>query len=71
MVKKSEIGYFGAGCFWGVEAVFRTLKGVKSTAVGYQGGETMYPTYEQVCSGDTHHAEVVAVTYDPTRVSYE
>jgi peptide-methionine (S)-S-oxide reductase len=62
---------FGAGCFWGVEAAFRQIKGVKSTAVGYEGGTLDNPTYRDVCSDRTGHAEVVEVDYDPERVSYE
>lgn len=62
---------FGAGCFWGVEETFRTTKGVLSTAVGYMGGHTDEPTYQDVCSGQTGHAETVEVTYDPSVVSYE
>ena len=62
---------FGAGCFWGVEAAFRRLDGVTATAVGYEGGTLENPTYEDVCSHMTGHAEVVQVTYDPERVSYE
>jgi peptide-methionine (S)-S-oxide reductase len=62
---------FGAGCFWGVEAAFRQLDGVSATRVGYSGGHTENPTYEDVCSHGTGHAEVVEVTYDPERVSYE
>jgi peptide-methionine (S)-S-oxide reductase len=62
---------FGAGCFWGVEAAFRRLEGVTGTAVGYTGGRTDNPSYEQVCSHSTGHAEVVEVTYDPERLPYE
>ena len=62
---------FGAGCFWGVEATFRKIKGVTDVAVGYAGGKTENPTYEDVCSDDTGHAEVVEVNYDPAQVSYE
>ena len=62
---------FGAGCFWGVEAAFRRLDGVTATEVGYAGGQTDNPSYEEVCSRATGHAEVVQVTYDPERVPYE
>ncbi len=62
---------FGAGCFWGVEAAFRQIEGVKATAVGYCGGHTERPTYREVCSDETGHAEVVEVQYDPSVVSYE
>ncbi len=62
---------FGAGCFWGVEATFRKLAGVRSAVVGYSGGSFENPTYEDVCSGKTGHAEVVQLEYDPPEVSYE
>lgn len=66
-----EIATFGAGCFWGVEEKFRTMSGVVSTAVGYMGGETEHPTYQDVCTDDTGHAEVVYIEFDPSRVSYQ
>ena len=62
---------FGAGCFWGVEAAFRRLDGVRATRVGYAGGSTERPSYEQVCAHRTGHAEVVEVTYDPAVIPYE
>ena len=66
-----EKATFGAGCFWGVEAAFRQIKGVKSTAVGYEGGSFDNPSYQDVCTDTTGHAEVVQVEYDPAQVSYE
>ena len=66
----AEVAYFGLGCFWGAEEMFWQIPGVYSTAVGYQGGTTPHPTYEEVCSGRTNHTEAVRVVFDPEVVSY-
>lgn len=68
--EKVEKVSFGAGCFWQIEAAFREIEGVVDTAVGYEGGHVADPTYEQVCTGQTGHAEVTQVTYDPDRISF-
>lgn len=66
-----QLAHFGAGCFWGVEAVFRKVPGVTDVAAGYQGGTIQNPTYNEVCTDTTGHAEVVQVSYDPAQVSYQ
>jgi peptide-methionine (S)-S-oxide reductase len=68
--EKYKKATFGAGCFWGVEGAFSRVPGVISTEVGYMGGTLKNPTYENVCTGTTGHAEVIQVTYDPEQVSY-
>src|SRR6476659_3151390 len=68
---KTETATFGEGCFWCCEAVFQRLKGVKTVVSGYSGGNVDKPTYEQVCSGRTGHAEVIQVTYDPNEIKFE
>ena len=70
-VNHMEKATFGAGCFWCVEAVFEQLDGVTSVAAGYAGGTKPYPTYEEVCTGKTGHAEVAQITFDPAKISYD
>jgi len=67
---QSEVATFGAGCFWCVEAIFQHLEGVESVVSGYSGGDINNPTYEEVCSGSTGHAEVCQLTYDPSKITY-
>ena len=66
-----EKGVFGAGCFWSIEAAFRELRGVNDAICGYSGGHTNNPTYNDVCAGNTGHAEVVQVEYDPLQITYD
>jgi len=68
---KTELATFGGGCFWCMEAVFERLPGVKSVTSGFAGGRTAHPTYEQVCTGATGHAEVTQIEFDPAKTSYE
>src|SRR5437867_4488514 len=67
---REETAVFGGGCFWCIEAVFDSLQGVKSVESGYAGGHIENPTYRQVCNGDTGHAEVIRITFDPAITSY-
>jgi len=68
---KTELATFGGGCFWCLEAVFETLKGVNSVVSGYSGGTKPNPTYKEVCGGQTAHAEVVQIEYDPTKITFD
>jgi peptide-methionine (S)-S-oxide reductase len=69
--QNKQLATFGAGCFWGVEEEFRRMPGVLGTAVGYEGGEFANPSYRDVCTGNTGHAEVVQIEFDPEKIGYE
>jgi peptide-methionine (S)-S-oxide reductase len=69
--EKFELATFGGGCFWGTEELFRQMKGVKETAVGYMGGKKEKPTYQEICDDTTGHVEVVQMTFDPSQTTYE
>jgi peptide-methionine (S)-S-oxide reductase len=71
MTQPTQTGYFATGCFWGAERRFWQLTGVISTSVGYMGGDKSNPTYEEVCTGRTSHAEIVEVNFDPSQISYQ
>jgi len=71
VIKSTKSAYFAAGCFWGIEHKFSQVKGVLSTEVGYSGGTTDNPSYVQVCSGDTGHAETTKIVYDPSVIDYK
>jgi peptide-methionine (S)-S-oxide reductase len=71
MTQPTQTAYFATGCFWGAERRFWQLTGVISTSVGYMGGDKLNPTYEEVCTGRTAHAEIVEVNFDPSQISYQ